>query len=409
MRILHTSDWHLGKTLEGRERLPEQEGFIEEISDIADREKVDLILIAGDIFDTTNPPARAESLFYQAIYQLSRGGRRGVVIIAGNHDNPERLRASDPLAEQLGITLLGFPKDQANLLLKQSGRVRRLQSGPGWLEIAIPNCEHTAMIIALPYPSEQRLKEVLINKLDEQELQKSYSERLGLLFQQLSTNYRQDTVNLCMSHLFVAGGKTSDSERTLSVGGAYTVESSMLPKKAQYIALGHLHRPQKIGQGTEQIRYSGSPLSYSFSEAGQVKQVNIIHCLPGSKAEVEEIPLSSGKPLAVWQAREGLEQAIKWCEQNRDPRAWIDLHIHLSQPLEPQQIKLLKEMRPDIVNIKPILPEMERAVEFENRLNLPVEILFKEFYYQNYHMEPEDDLVQLFLNLINDKIEGEEV
>ncbi|MEG6617571.1 exonuclease SbcCD subunit D [Peptococcaceae bacterium 1198_IL3148] len=407
MRILHTSDWHLGRSLEGRNRLDEQQQFIAEIADIAHREKVDLILIAGDIFDTANPSAAAEQLFYQAIYDLAAGGSRGVVAIAGNHDSPERVRASDPLAEQLGITLLGLPKDQPFISSGSRERVKRLSVGSGWLELAVPGCDHSAVVVTLPYPSEQRLKEILVDKLNEEEMQKSYSERVGAFFKDATQNYRRDTVNLCMSHLFVIGGSESESERPIQLGGACTVEPVMLPATAQYTALGHLHRPQRVAKW-EHVRYSGSPLSYSFSEAGQTKAVYIVDCQPGQQARVQEIPLTSGCPLVKWKADQGLNQVLKWCEENRDPNAWIDLTIHVPKPLQAEEIKMLRELRPKLINIRPVLPEMARAMDLTGRESLPVDDLFRQFYQRQNQAEPKEELVQLFLELIQAEREGED-
>lgn len=406
MRILHTSDWHLGRSLEGRDRIDEQQDFLIELCDIADKEKVDLILIAGDIFDTSNPSAKAEQLFYQALYDLTQGGRRGVVVIAGNHDNPERLRASNPLADQMGITLIGLPKDDINNTTSSKNRIKTVASGIGWLEIAIAGCDHNAVVIALPYPSEQRLKEMLVDSLDEQAMQRSYSQRVGGFLQERVQHFRADTVNLCTSHLFVRGSKESDSERPIHLGGACTVDKEMLPMDAHYIALGHLHRPQRVGTW-DKIRYSGSPLAYSFSEAGHSKGIYLVDCLPGEEALVREVPLTSGRPLVKWDASGGLTQVYKWCEENRDQGAWIDLNIHVSEPLQAQEIKKLREIRPEIIHIRPILPEMTRILKLENRINLPVESIFRQFYYKNYSAEPNEDLVKLFLQLLEDEREEE--
>jgi len=408
LRILHTSDWHLGRSLEGRDRIDEQEEFIVEMCDIADQEKVDLVLIAGDVFDTPNPSARAEQLFYQGLYNLAAGGRRGVIAIAGNHDNPDRLKASDPLAEQLGITLLGLPKDQAIVSKIRSDRVQRLAAGSGWLEVKVPGCDHSAVVIALPYPSEQRLREILVEKLAEEDMQRSYSERVGAVFQSLSGNFRSDTVNLCMSHLFVRGGKESESERPIQLGGSPTVDVEMLPcQKAQYIALGHLHRSQRVG-GMEYARYSGSPLSYSFSEAGQVKAVYLVDCLPGQKVQVQEIPLTKGNPLVRWEAHNGFLEVIKWCEENRDAKAWIDLTLYVDEPLSISQIKELKDIRHNIINIRPVLKNgLELNYNPVNRINLPVEELFRDFYKKGYQTEPGSELTRLFLELLDEDKEGE--
>ena len=177
----------------------------------------------------------------------------------------------------------------------------------------------------------------------------------------------------------------------------------MLPLEAQYIALGHLHRPQRVGSHGN-IRYSGSPLAYSFSEVGHSKSVYLVECLPGAEALVREIPLTSGRPLVKWDAPGGLAQVFKWCEENRDVEAWIDLSIHVQEPLQAQKIKKLREIRPGIIHIRPILPEMDRVLKLENRINLPVEKIFRQFYYKTYSTEPMS-LVKLFLQLLEDEEE----
>ena len=125
MRLLHTADWHLGRSLEGRSRRPEQEQMVDEICALADAEDVHLVIIAGDVFDSANPPAFAEELFYDALDRLSADGKRGVLVIAGNHDNPERLCASAPLAVRQNVVLLGKPAD---VTLLSAARAVRLST-----------------------------------------------------------------------------------------------------------------------------------------------------------------------------------------------------------------------------------------------------------------------------------------
>ncbi|MCL6478742.1 MAG: exonuclease subunit SbcD, partial [Peptococcaceae bacterium] len=221
MRFLHTSDWHLGRTLEGRSRQAEQEEFLEELCRLADEEKIDAVLVAGDVFDAFNPPAAAEQLFYDALDNLAAGGRRAVVVIAGNHDSPDRLVAASPLARRQGIVLLGLPNDEPSFMPStDNDHARVMAGGPSWLELAVPGCDHTAVLLALPYPSEARLKEILHDSLeDDAAAQQAYTSRIRRLFGQLAKNYRPDTVNLALSHIFVQGGWTSDSERPIfSIG-----------------------------------------------------------------------------------------------------------------------------------------------------------------------------------------------
>ncbi|HEX3016178.1 MAG TPA: exonuclease subunit SbcD [Desulfobacteria bacterium] len=401
-RILHTSDWHLGRTLEGRSRLEEQEQFIDELCTIVEEEAVDLVLIAGDIFDGVNPSAVAEELFYDALDRLAAGGERGVVIIAGNHDNPERLCAAGPLAMRHGITLFGLPKDHLTPNIRSDRkRAARVAAGQGWAEIYVPGCSETAVIAMLPYPSESRLNELLTSSLDEDVLTKEYSQRVGLMFAALAERFRPDTVNLGLSHLFVQGGIESDSERPIQLGGAPTVVPEALPAGAHYVALGHLHRPQKVKGVSVPTRYSGSPLAYSFSETGYAKSVMLIEAFPGQAASLKEICLSCGHPLVKWQATGGLPQVQRWIEEGKDLNAWIDLELHLTGVLSQADIQNIRRARERIVNIRPVYPSTAELVA-ESRAGLPLPDLFRGFYRQRCGgAEPQPELVELFMSLLN--------
>lgn len=409
MRILHTADWHFGKTLEGRDRLPEQEQFVDELCDICEREQVDLVLMAGDVFQTPNPSAAAEDLFYHAIDRLSANATRGVVIIAGNHDNPDRLVAATPLAARSGIVLIGRPNDEISISNSSlPGRVQVVNAGKSWVEVQIPGCDSAAVIAALPYPSEARLRELLTHSTEDLELRKEYNTQIAYIFDRLAAKYRPDTVNLAMSHLYVQGGLMSDSEHQIQVGGAYSVDPRCFPTGAQYVALGHLHRPQAVHASTVPTRYSGSPLAYSFSEHNHIKSVILLDVKPGQPADIREIPLSSGKPLVKWEATEGMPQVQKWIDEKRDSNAWIDLSIHMQTALTMEEIQLLRTWHPGIVNIRPIMPEMEGTLSMEELRHLPLDQLFVRFYErQTNGATPDDELIRLFLELADQVAERE--
>lgn len=398
MRILHTADWHLGRTLEGRSRRDEQEAVLEEICRIAEDEGVHLVVVAGDAFDSVNPPAWAEELFYEAVDRLAAGGRRAVLVLSGNHDSPERLCAASPLAGRHGITLLGLPgvMPPPN---PAADRACRVAAGPGWVEIAVPGVEHAAVVAALPYPSEARLGEVLRQSLQEETLQAAYSERVGRLLHAAARRFRADTVNLVTSHLFVAGGMESESERPIQLGGAYTVLPEAFPAGAHYVALGHLHRPQVV-RAAAPARYSGSPLAYSFSEAGQSKAVFVVEAVPGAPAAVREIPLRAGRPLVRWRATEGIAQVYRWIEGGRDPEAWIDLEVHLTHPLGPDQIQRLRALRPRLLSIRPVFDAAADAGDRPVRRGVPVHDLFRQFYRRERGHDPDDAVVRLFQELV---------
>jgi len=410
MRILHTSDWHLGRMLEGRSRIEEQIKFIDELCAIVEDESVDLVLIAGDVFDTVNPPAVAEELFYDALNRLSAGGKRAVVAIAGNHDNPERLCAASPLADRHGITLYGLPKDilSPSLLAQpDQGRVVRVAAGLGWAELHIPSCPNPAIIAMLPYPSESRLNEVLSENLDEGILQQEYSKRVEQLFGTFGEHFRPDAVNLAISHLYVRGGMQSESERPIELGSAPTVEAEAMPSGAQYVALGHLHRAQVVKGATVPTRYSGSPLAYSFSETGYAKSVMLVEGFPGQPVTTREILLSSGYPLVKWQAKDGLAQVQRWIDEGKDLHAWIDLEVSVTSALNSQDIHTLRSQRERLINIRPVFPETEQIVA-EARSKLPIDELFRKFYQERTGgAEPEQELISLFLNLIDPDTKGQ--
>jgi len=405
MRILHTADWHFGRQLEGRDRRIEQAAFVDELCRIADERSVDLVLIAGDVYDSVNPPAWAEELFYDALERLSREGTRGVVVIAGNHDQPERVRAAAPLATKLGIVLLGLPKE-APLVPEETSadRVRIVAGGPSWLELAVPGCEHHAVVLALPYPSESRLKELLSASFSQEQMQLAFSERIAELFAELSRHFRDDTVNLVTSHLFVMGGLETDSERPIQIGGAMTVSPQAFPEKADYVALGHLHRLQKL-RDKPLVRYSGSPLSYSFSEAGQSKAVVLVDVVPGTEGVREEIVyLTSGRPLARWKATEGIAQVERWLAEGRDAGAWIDLELHVSDVLDPAEFQRLRKLSDDFLKIQRVVVRVERADDEQDErvelAELTPEQLFRRFYERKRGVQPDGRLVAMFERLL---------
>jgi exonuclease SbcD len=386
VRILHTADWHLGKTLEGRSRFSEQEQFIDELVTIVEKERVDAVLIAGDAFDSVNPPALAEQLFYESLARLSDYGKRPVIVIAGNHDHPDRLSAAATLAAKHSITLLGLPTTDVQA-------------------IYVPSCDETLMLAALPYPSESRLAELLSSENDERLLRERYDEKVRGIFAMMNESFRHDTVNVAMSHLYVAGGATSDSERPIEMGGAYTVSPESFPSQAQYVALGHLHRPQYVKHAAMPARYSGSPLAYSFSEVGYSKSVTIVDVRPKEQAIISEIPLSCGRPLVKWKATEGIAQVYRWIEEGKDRNAWIDLEIDVEHSLPIEEIHRLRKLYDGFVNIRPNYLTKEE-IKTEARSNVPIETLFERFYErQTGGAKPTAELVQLFLELLVDEDE----
>lgn len=374
MRILHASDWHLGKTLEGRSRLPEQAAYLEEVVRLA--ADVDLVIVAGDIFDVYNPPIDAEQLYFETLARLGEAGKRHVVVIAGNHDSPDRIAASAPLADLHGVHVVGQPTDAAIRLDLPKGRVN---------------------IGALPYPSEARLRTVLSTTLKEENLQAAYSQRVQAVFETLAKPFTPDAVNLLVSHLQVRACLQSESERAL-IGGAYQVETSVFPASADYVALGHLHRPQDV-PGPVLARYCGAPLAYRFSERDIARTHTLIEV--GEETHIHTLPIDAGRPLVVWEAG-GYDEVLAGVEDGWHADAFIDLGIQLDRPLTHNEVATLRKLPRDFVRIRALLPAPEEQVAREARLELAPSELFQAFYRDQTGNEPDAGLIDLFVELASD-------
>ena len=402
MRILHTGDWHLGKNLEGASRMDEQELFLNDFVDIVEKNKVDLVIIAGDVYDNSNPPARAEKMFYDTLKKLSKNGERMILVIAGNHDNPERLVAAGPLAMEHGIIMSGTPKTV--IQCGEYGQHKVINSGEGFIEVEINN--EKAVILTVSYPSEKRLNEVLYGEMDSDEDRvKTYGERIKSLFDSLEKNYRSDTINLVVSHLFAMGSEEGGSERSIQLGGSYIVNGSCFPKKAQYIALGHVHKPQIVPGTNKKARYSGSPLHYNKKEINITKKCFIIDVKANEECVVNEIELKIYKPIEIWKC-ESISDAIDKCEENKDRNCWVYLEVKCDRYIREDEIKKMKGIKKDILEIIPKLQsdeEDESAVTIQEK---SFEEIFREFYKKERNIKADDEVVNLLLKLVSE--EGDE-
>lgn len=402
MRILHTGDWHLGKNLEGQSRMDEQELFLNDFINIVEENDIDLVIIAGDVYDSSNPPARAEKMFYDTLKKLSKNGERLTLIIAGNHDNPERLVAAGPLAMEHGIIMVGTPKTVVSC--GEYGNHKVVSSKEGVVEIEINN--EKAVILTVPYPSEKRLNEVLYGEMDDDEDRlKTYGERIKTLFDNLKQNYREDTINLAVSHLFAMGSEEGGSERSIQLGGSYIINGSYLPKEAQYIALGHVHKPQIVPGTNKRARYSGSPLHYNKKEININKKCFIIDVKPKEECKISEVEFKVYKPIEIWKC-ESIEDAIEKCEINKDRECWVYLEVKCDRYIREDEIKKMKDIKKDILEISPKIIDSyddEVAISIQEK---SFDEIFKDFYKKERNVEADDEVVELFLKLISE--EGEE-
>lgn len=411
MKILHTADWHLGKRLDRFERLDEQRLVMAEICDIAEREQVQLVLIAGDLFDTYNPPAQATELFYKTVKRLAADGRRAVVAIAGNHDSADRIAAPDPLARECGILLAGYPDAVVPEFELDSG-LRVTQSEPGFAELALPGEAAPVRLLLTPYANEQRLKTFLGMEDAEQTMRELLAERWKTLADQYCD---EEGINLLVAHLFFtpASGEVveepEDEKPVLHVGGAQQLYADSIPPQVQYTALGHLHRCIEIRGGARPVMYSSSPLSYSFSEAEQQKYVMIVEVEPGQPAQVRRVPLHSGRPLKRLKAN-GLGDALAQLRENQD--ALIELSLTTETYLNAAETRMLHDAHAGIVTIIPYVTQQAgEPAEEAGLIDLqrPMHELFADYFRsKNGDLAPGESLMALFREVQAGSTETEE-
>ena len=399
MKILHTADWHLGKRLDDRSRLEEQQVVLQEICEIAEREGVDAVLVAGDLFDTFNPPTEAVDLLYSTLKRLTADGHRPVIAIAGNHDSPDRIEAPDPLARACGIIFAGYPHTLVPPFALNTG-LRVLQSDKGFVELQLPGAEIPLRILFTPYANEYRLKTFLGLEESEEELRLLLQER----WQALADRYcDRRGVNILITHLFMVrrGDKLpeepEEEKPILHVGGVQVVHTENIPAQIQYTALGHLHRMRRVNaSAASPVFYSGSPLSYSFAEAGQQKQVLMIDVEPQEAAVVREVPLTRVKKLLRKRAH-GVDEALQWLSENSD--ALVELTIVTDTFLTALERKALNAahsgivtMIPEVTNVEPQVGSGKKQID----LNQSMETLFRDYFQHVKGQEANDELMQLF-------------
>jgi exonuclease SbcD len=405
MRILHTSDWHLGKHLNNFSRHSEQKEVLEEICGIADREDVNAVIIAGDLFDTFNPPTESTELFYKTLKRLAKNGDRAVIAIAGNHDSPDRIEAPDPLARECGILFAGFPNSRIAPFELESG-LRIIHSEEGFICLALPGIDAPLRILLTPYANEFRLKTFLGEDNPEKELrivlQKRWEELAGKFCNSAG-------INILLSHLlFINKGEElpeepEDERPILHVGGAQAIYTENIPQEIQYTALGHLHRKQMVTSVPAPVIYSGSPLSYSFSEANQKKFVIIVDINPGEMAKTREIELTKGKRL-LRKRSENMDEAVEWLKDNQD--CLVELTMATETYLTAEERKKLYAVHEGIVSF---IPDVRNKGDWSDEtqkdidLNKSMEGLFRDYFVHAKGQEANETILNLFREILSEE------
>ena len=406
IRILHTSDWHLGKQLNGYPRQAEQVEVMEEICLIAENECVDAVIISGDIFDTVNPPIESTELLYSTLKKLSNNGKRAVIAIAGNHDSPDRIEAPDSLARECGIIFAGYPNSCIRPFELDSG-LKITESSNGFISLSLPGKDIPLRIILTPYANEIRLKTYLGEQNSEEELRTVLMNK----WNETASKYCDGKgVNILAAHLLFMneGGEMpeegDDEKPILHIGGAQAVFTNNIPPQIQYTAAGHLHRKQIMSNENSPVVYSGSPIAYSFGEADQKKYIVIAEIKPDQKAEIKKIELTKGKKLL--RARfENTTEAEKWLKANRN--ALVELTMATETFLSAEERKSLYASHDGIVALIPDVANKNELSQNSKIIDLQknIEDLFIDYFVHKENVKPSDDIIALFKEVIAEENE----
>ena len=314
-RVLHTADWHLGKMLGEHSRAPEHARFLQFLLQTIREQVVDLLIVAGDIFDSANPPQSAAAQYYNFLSELFRQGGCAVIAVAGNHDSPAHLEAPRQVLQALGAHVIGaWPASPAEVL------------------IPLPNTTTPRLVVAaVPFLRDRDVRTGQTGQsADEiqQALVAGITRRYAEAAEAAKPWSEQGIPLLAIGHLTVAGARPSDSERAIHVGGLGAVSADCFPAVFDYVALGHLHRPQSAG-GREQVVYAGSPIPLSFGEVEDLKSVRLLDFADGKLASQTTLPIPVARRLAqICTSRQTLAADLAAFQPvASDLAAWVEVVI----------------------------------------------------------------------------------
>ncbi|MYF98376.1 exonuclease subunit SbcD, partial [Candidatus Poribacteria bacterium] len=373
---------HIGQRLHERQRLNEHKEFLNWLLDTIQKHNVELLLVSGDIFDTSLPSAEATNLYYDFLFKLYNETDAYTIIIAGNHDSSRHLEAPREFLKMGRIYVVGQatkPKDCV---------------------IQIPPDEPRVSVAAVPYLSENELEPVSF----ESEIEKNerYRERLKAFYTDCVSHMPDKLPKILMGHLYVHGSKIGDSERNIQIGGATAIKANDFPKDVDYIALGHLHRPQKIKGQDYPILYAGSPIPLRFNESNYHKNVYLIELSDDEKLEqYDKIKIPIFRELCTIEGNENeiLSQAMT--------EEWDGKYIQVKLKLDSVRTGISDEIRAafsdrggDVLTVEVALPQEDgRPVIQLEDMKRPEQI-FEQFHQTKFGSPPDESLTQTFSELI---------
>ena len=348
MRIVHTSDWHLGQSFMGKSREEEHQAFLAWLLEIVESETINVLVVAGDIFDTGTPSNYALELYYNFLTKLSSSSCETIIITAGNHDSIATLKAPKQLLKALNVHVITSGDENEDEV------------------IGIYNQDELEGIVcAVPFLRDYVVRQSISGETmadKESSLSQGIKEHYSNVYKQaLELSSGKDVPIIATGHLTTVGSKISESEREIYIGGTLDIDSDFFGKDFDYVALGHLHINQIVGK--DHIRYSGSPIPLSFSEANSQKKVNIID-FDKKEAKVRELDIPLYRPLIV--IRGDVESVIKDLEKIKNKYTWIEVHLNDENPFHANQMIREKADELKLILLAVKIDRVEQALHAED-------------------------------------------
>ncbi|HSS50503.1 MAG TPA: exonuclease SbcCD subunit D [Thermoanaerobaculia bacterium] len=371
MKIVHTSDWHIGRRWKGIQRLDELEAVLDHLASFIEEQSIDLVLHSGDVFESRNPPAEAEQLVNRFLVRVGRSGAQ-MLVVAGNHDDPLRLDARSLLTELVHVQILGRPRPASR----------------GGTRIVTTRGGEKAVVAMLPFASPGSWVSALDLAGEEESARKQYARMFERAVQDLCGPFRPDAVNLLMAHTHLEGALCGESERRVHIGEDWAASPEALPKNASYIALGHIHRPQQIEGPVSPAYYAGSLLQMDFGEAGEEKTFVVVTASPGKRprpADIEHVPYEGGLPLV------DLRATLAELEESADKyrTGWLRVTVPLTDR-DPDLNRKVRELLPNALVVRAELPEVEEPPEIQLEMGVP-----PVKHYASYHLRTHQEAAPL--------------
>lgn len=381
MRILHTSDWHIGHRLYERSRIEEHRQFLDWLLKTLQEHAIDVLLVSGDIFDTALPSSEATDLYYQFLFRLYRETHACAVITAGNHDSPRNLAAPREFLRMGRIHVVGLAAATAECVF------------------TFPAENPSVVIAAVPYLSENELSHISFET--EPERAERYRERLKEFYRQCVDCMPPGIPKILMGHLFVHGGTVGDSERNIQIGGATAIRISDFPDDMTYIALGHLHRPHAISGTSYPVQYAGSPIPLRFNEANYSKKVYLLDVPISGDVGVEEIEIPVFKKLHT--VTGNLDEVRLAAMSPEWDGTYIQVQLRLDQPevgISDRIQKMFHHHGGEVLSVEIELPVQTERQEIPiEDMQQPTEI-FELFYKEKFNENPDELTMKTFNELL---------